>query len=120
VRVALDTNVLAYAEGVNGPSMKTLALELVGSLPQASVVLPVQTLGELFQLLVRKAGRSRLSARVALRKSLTSTVPAPLVAWTVAATTVTNSAPSPISAAAPAATWPSPPHDPYYAQCRWN
>jgi predicted nucleic acid-binding protein len=66
VRVALDTNVLAYAEGVNGPSMKALALELVGSLPQASVVLPVQTLGELFQVLVRKAGRSRASARFAI------------------------------------------------------
>jgi predicted nucleic acid-binding protein len=44
VRVALDTNVLAYAEGVNGPSMKALALELVGGLPPASVLLPVQTL----------------------------------------------------------------------------
>jgi predicted nucleic acid-binding protein len=66
VRIALDTNVLAYAEGVNGPSMKTLALELVGRLPQASVVLPVQTLGELFQVLVRKAGRSRPSARSAI------------------------------------------------------
>jgi predicted nucleic acid-binding protein len=66
VRVALDTNVLAYAEGVNGPSMKTLALELVDSLPQASVVLPVQALGELFQVLVRKAGRSRASARAAI------------------------------------------------------
>jgi predicted nucleic acid-binding protein len=66
VRVALDTNVLAYAEGVNGPSMKTLALELVDSLPQASVILPVQTLGELFQVLVRKAGRSRPSARSAI------------------------------------------------------
>lgn len=66
MRVALDTNVLAYAEGVNGPSMKTLALALVGNLPQASVVLPVQTLGELFQVLVRKAGRSRPSARSAI------------------------------------------------------
>jgi predicted nucleic acid-binding protein len=66
VRVALDTNVLAYAEGVNGPSMKAMALELVDSLPQASVVLPVQTLGELFQVLVRKAGRSRASARSAI------------------------------------------------------
>jgi predicted nucleic acid-binding protein len=66
VRVALDTNVLAYAEGVNGQSMKALALELVDSLPQASVVLPVQTLGELFQVLVRKAGRSRASARSAI------------------------------------------------------
>jgi predicted nucleic acid-binding protein len=66
VRVALDTNVLAYAEGVNGQSMKALALELVDSLPQASVVLPVQTLGELFQVLFRKAGRSRASARSAI------------------------------------------------------
>jgi len=66
VRVALDTNVLAYAEGVNGPSMKTLALELVAGLPQGSIVLPVQGLGELFQVLVRKAGRSRASARSAI------------------------------------------------------
>jgi predicted nucleic acid-binding protein len=66
VRVALDTNVFAYAEGVNGPSMKKHALELVSRLPQASVVLPVQTLGELFQVLVRKAGRSPGSARVAV------------------------------------------------------
>lgn len=66
MRVALDTNVLAYAEGVNGPSMKNLALELVDRLPQSSVVLPVQTLGELFQVLVRKAGRSPASARSAI------------------------------------------------------
>jgi predicted nucleic acid-binding protein len=66
VRVALDTNVLAYAEGVNGPSMKALALELVDGLPPGSVILPVQTLGELFQVLVRKAGRSRPSARAAI------------------------------------------------------
>jgi predicted nucleic acid-binding protein len=66
VTVALDTNVLAYAEGVNGPSMKALALELVGGLPPASVLLPVQTLGELFQVLVRKAGRSGPSARSAI------------------------------------------------------
>jgi predicted nucleic acid-binding protein len=63
VRVALDTNVLAYAEGVNGPSMKSMALDLLGKLPQTSVVLPVQTLGELFQVLVRKAGRPPVQAR---------------------------------------------------------
>jgi predicted nucleic acid-binding protein len=66
VRVALDTNVLAYAEGVNGPSMKSMAVELLSKLPQASVVLPVQTLGELFQVLVRKAGRSPVDARSAI------------------------------------------------------
>jgi predicted nucleic acid-binding protein len=66
VRVALDTNILAYAEGVNGVAMKNVALELVDGLPQTSVVLPVQILGELFQVLVRKAGRSPGDARVAI------------------------------------------------------
>jgi predicted nucleic acid-binding protein len=55
VRVALDTNILAYAEGVNGAPMKTAALELVHRLPEGTTLLPVQTLGELFNLLVRKA-----------------------------------------------------------------
>jgi predicted nucleic acid-binding protein len=63
VRVALDTNILAYAEGVNGTFMQKAALELVESLPEGSTVLPVQTLGELFNLLVRKAGRSAAKAR---------------------------------------------------------
>ncbi len=66
MRVALDTNILAYAEGVNGAGMKGMALELVDRLPQGSVVLPVQTLGELFQVLVRKAGRSTAEARSAI------------------------------------------------------
>lgn len=57
---------MAYAEGLNGPSMKKAALELLERLPQASVVLPVQTLGELFQVLVRKAGRSPANARSAV------------------------------------------------------
>jgi predicted nucleic acid-binding protein len=66
VRVALDTNVLAYAEGVNGLATKKAALDLVDKLPQNLVILPVQTLGELFQLLVRKAGRSPDEARKAI------------------------------------------------------
>lgn len=66
MRVALDTNVLAYAEGVNGLAMKKAALELLDKMPQNLVVLPVQALGELFQLLVRKAGRSPAEARQAI------------------------------------------------------
>jgi predicted nucleic acid-binding protein len=66
VRVALDTNVLAYAEGVNGTVMKSAALELVTNLPPSSVVLPVQVVGELFLVLVRKAGRSPAEARSAI------------------------------------------------------
>jgi predicted nucleic acid-binding protein len=66
VRVAFDTNVLVYAEGVNGLSMKKAALDLVSRLPQNSVAVPVQVLGELFQVLVRKAGRSPAEARSAI------------------------------------------------------
>jgi predicted nucleic acid-binding protein len=50
VRVALDTNILAYAEGVDGPPMRKIALELVQRLPESTTLLPVQTLGELFNL----------------------------------------------------------------------
>jgi len=66
VRVALDTNILAYAEGVNGEDMKRSALELVEKLPESAVLLPVQTLGELFNVLVRKAGRAPAKAREAI------------------------------------------------------
>lgn len=66
MRVALDTNILAYAEGVNGTPMKKAALELVQKLPDGATLLPVQTLGELFNLLVRKARRSPAKARKAI------------------------------------------------------
>lgn len=66
MKIALDTNVLAYAEGVNGKAMKGAALELLDKMPQNLVVLPVQVLGELFQLLIRKAGRSPAEARQAI------------------------------------------------------
>ncbi|BBK29856.1 putative nucleic acid-binding protein [Stella humosa] len=66
MRVALDTNVLAYAEGVNGIERRDVAIDLIGRLPAGSIVLPVQVLGELFNVLVRKAGRTRVQAREAL------------------------------------------------------
>jgi predicted nucleic acid-binding protein len=66
MRIALDTNVLAYAEGVNGSEKKGQALELIERLPNGSVFLPVQTLGELFRLLVRKLKRAPGQARTAI------------------------------------------------------
>lgn len=66
MRLALDTNILAYAEGVNGASRKIDALDLIRRLPAGSSLLPVQTLGELFQLLVRKASRTPAQARAAI------------------------------------------------------
>jgi predicted nucleic acid-binding protein len=66
LRVALDTNILVYAEGLNGEAKKQAALELVQKLPQDLLVLPVQTLGELFHVLVRKAGRPAVDAQTAI------------------------------------------------------
>jgi predicted nucleic acid-binding protein len=66
MRLALDTNVLAYAEGVNGAAARKSALGILEKLPQESTLIPVQALGELFAVLVRKAGRSPERARAAI------------------------------------------------------
>ncbi|MDD4933680.1 MAG: PIN domain-containing protein [Methylacidiphilaceae bacterium] len=66
MRIAFDTNVLAYAEGINGAERRDVALNLIRRLPQEAAVVPVQVLGELFHLLVRKDGKSRSDARDAL------------------------------------------------------
>ena len=66
MKIALDTNVLAYAEGVNDIEKRDIVLDLIRNLPQEAAVIPVQVLGELFNVLVRKAGRSRTDAREAL------------------------------------------------------
>jgi len=67
LRAALDTNILAYAEGTNGPARKDAALALIDRLPASEIAVPAQALGELFNVLVRKAGRSPAEARVAVR-----------------------------------------------------
>ena len=66
MKIALDTNVLAYAEGADGAAMRDQALALMERLPSGTVVLPVQTLGELFIVLVRKAKRRPARARAAV------------------------------------------------------
>jgi predicted nucleic acid-binding protein len=66
VRVALDTNILVYAEGANGLPMMEKTIGLIEQLPEDSIVLPVQALGELYQVLVRKAGRTRVDARATI------------------------------------------------------
>ena len=66
MNIALDTNVLAYAEGVNGAGRKRAAVDLVRVLPRGSTFVPAQTLGELFRVLVRKASWSPAAARTAI------------------------------------------------------
>lgn len=67
MKIALDTNVLAYAEGTNGHVMRDQALALIQRLPQEDIVLPVQALGELYNVLVRKAKRRSERAREAVQ-----------------------------------------------------
>ena len=66
VRVALDTNVLAYAEGVGDASRQDRSIAVLSALAPASVLLPAQVLGELFRVLTGKARRSGTQARTAV------------------------------------------------------
>ncbi|MDP1912789.1 PIN domain-containing protein [Brevundimonas sp.] len=62
MRCALDTNILVYAEGVNGPDRQTAAANLLERLACADLILATQTLGELFSVLRRKGGYSGAEA----------------------------------------------------------
>jgi predicted nucleic acid-binding protein len=66
MKVAVDTNILAYAEGVNGVEKRDDAVALMRALPEHAVVIPAQALGELFNVLVLKAKRSRDAARTSV------------------------------------------------------
>ncbi|MGH6986677.1 MAG: PIN domain-containing protein [Caulobacteraceae bacterium] len=66
MRAAFDTNVLAYAEGVEQSEADTtkrrLAQRLLRSLTREEILLPRQALAELHFVLVRKAGLSPATA----------------------------------------------------------
>jgi predicted nucleic acid-binding protein len=53
--VALDTNVLAYAEATNGQIPQRRVLRILDRLVPEGTVVPAQALGELFNVLVKKA-----------------------------------------------------------------
>jgi len=66
MRVALDTNILVYVEGVNGPGPKQTAAALIRKLPPPDTFVPIQALGELFHVLLRKAHWSPTQAKTAV------------------------------------------------------
>ena len=63
MKIALDTNVLAYAEGIGDEARRRKTHSLLSALPVDNVVLPAQTLGELFRVLTGKGGVARGKAR---------------------------------------------------------
>jgi predicted nucleic acid-binding protein len=66
MRTAIDTNILVYAEGVNGLDRRQAALNVLRRLPAAAALLPIQALGELYNVLIRKAGYPTADARARL------------------------------------------------------
>lgn len=63
--IAVDTNVLVYAEGVNGEALQAAARAVLRRLPD-TVIVPVQALGELYNVLIRRAGWTADRARAAV------------------------------------------------------
>jgi predicted nucleic acid-binding protein len=66
VRVALDTTILASAEGIEGDARQAAACELLKKLAPHATVLPAQALAELASVLIGNAGRPAASVRHAL------------------------------------------------------
>jgi predicted nucleic acid-binding protein len=64
--VALDTNILAYAEGAGDAPRCEQAIRLIEQLPMNQVLLPAQTLGELFRVLTGKVKREPGLSRMAI------------------------------------------------------
>ena len=65
MRVAFDTNVLAYAQGLDDSTRKEAARSLLERVPQSVGAIPVQVLGELYNVLLRK-GKKRKQAQAAV------------------------------------------------------
>jgi predicted nucleic acid-binding protein len=66
MRLALDTNILTYAEGIGDEVRCKAARSFVVELPVGAVILPAQTLGELYRVLTGKANRKTAAARAAV------------------------------------------------------
>jgi predicted nucleic acid-binding protein len=66
MRVALDSNVLVYAEGINDDARRRIAQDVLVCLRDRHVSVPAQAIAELFSVLVRKGRRPAAKARSAV------------------------------------------------------
>ncbi|MBS0555859.1 MAG: PIN domain-containing protein [Proteobacteria bacterium] len=66
MRIALDTNFLVCAEGINDPVRRDLARGIAPRLPAGETFVPVQVLGELFRVLTGKGGYDTATARATI------------------------------------------------------
>lgn len=68
MRCAIDTNILAYAEGIGDTARRDTSLDLLKRLPPESVLLPAQVMGELFRVLTGKAKCTPAEARIRVQQ----------------------------------------------------
>lgn len=68
MRIALDTNFVAYAEGLDDDVRGARASAVIGLLARHELVMPVQVCAEVVQLVGRKFRRGTEAAIVILRR----------------------------------------------------
>lgn len=78
--VALDTNILIYAEGVDGEAKRNIAIAALRPFGTGEVHVPVQALGEFFAVLTRKARWPATEAREAVTRWMARALPIPTTA----------------------------------------
>lgn len=61
--IALDTNILVYAEALNGVERQRRAIATLAGLDRRALVLPSQVLGEFFNVMTRKFNQPRSLTR---------------------------------------------------------
>jgi len=76
VKIGFDTDILIYAQGINGPFRRKAASILIGRVAAMDTVIAVQVLGEVFNVLVRKARWAPSDAKAAVEywQSVSSSV----------------------------------------------
>jgi predicted nucleic acid-binding protein len=68
IRLAVDTNILVYAEGQGDAARCARANDLMRRLSNEQIVLPVQVLAELFRVLRGKFGRPSAEVRLTIAR----------------------------------------------------
>jgi predicted nucleic acid-binding protein len=70
LKACLDTNIFAYAGGVNDLARRDMAIQTIRRIKPSNIVIPVQALGELYNVLTKKNGRTSAEAVAAVREWL--------------------------------------------------
>jgi predicted nucleic acid-binding protein len=64
-RIAVDSNILIYAEGTDDPVKRQAAIALIGRIGHRNIALPMQAAGETLRWMIKRGGFER---RVALER----------------------------------------------------